>query len=74
MCGCGGGGAVAASVPLIAGSGQAAPAAAPAGKWRVSWMDTAKATQMHRDWPTQPEAFAHAGIVGGTVSLTPAAG
>jgi hypothetical protein len=69
MCGCGGGGA-AITAPLLPGGTVVAPV--PAGRWRVSWMDQATKTQTHRDWPTQPEAFAHAGIVGGTVSLTPA--
>jgi len=69
MCGCGGGAAPIASAG-VAGVGSSS-GGAPVGRWRVSWMDTVAAVQQHRDWPTQVEAFAHAGIVGGTISLTP---
>jgi hypothetical protein len=69
MCGCGGG-TSAPSSPIVGGRA-ASPGGAPVGQWRVSWMDRSAGQQKSRDWPTQVEAFAHAGIVGGTISLTP---
>lgn len=60
-CGCGGGGSATYSGMQTVGSGDPQP-----GQWRVSWNDGTN--QQFRDWPNQIEAFAHAGIVGGTIS------
>lgn len=70
MCGCGGGVAPVITAG-VSGVGSSS-GGAPVGRWRVSYLDTTSGAMAHRDWPTQLEAFAHAGLVGGTISLTPA--
>jgi hypothetical protein len=73
MCGCGGGGAAPIVSAGVAGVGSSS-GGAPVGRYRVSYMDKEAGVQQFRDWPSQMEAFAHAGLVGGTISLTPSGG